>query len=122
MENTAQHIRLMVNAFQAQQIQINTLREQLAVTQEVLKSLYCAKIVSPFVFIIKAAENQFVPESGVLYQFDQQLTSFVNSITYPISLFGFSIFHFFTFSNFSLFHLNYFIVDLIFQKKFVCVE
>jgi len=60
-ENTAQHIRLMANAFHAQQNQINALREQLDAQQA-------------------ARNEEFVSEPGMLYQFDQQLTSYLNDI------------------------------------------
>eukprot|EP00026_Physarum_polycephalum_P003931 Phypoly_transcript_03948.p1 GENE.Phypoly_transcript_03948~~Phypoly_transcript_03948.p1 ORF type:complete len:364 (+),score=35.56 Phypoly_transcript_03948:1025-2116(+) len=59
-DSTALHVRLMATAFHAQQIQINTLREQLAMTQEAASSLPA--------------------EPGVLYQFDQRLTAFVNEV------------------------------------------
>lgn len=54
-DDVAFHVKLISTAFNAQQTQINTLREQLAITQE-------------------AASTQFPPNNGILYQCDQELT------------------------------------------------
>ena len=59
-ENTALHIGLMANAFQAQQVQITSLQEQLAVAQEVLANLlllsslltHFSSFLSLFLFLI----------------------------------------------------------------------
>jgi len=59
-EETSTHMGLMATAIQSQQIQINTLREQLSMTQE--------------------ATSQIPPNTGVVYKLDQCLTQICENV------------------------------------------
>jgi len=109
-DETAMHMGLMANAIQSQQIQINTLREQLAMTQE--------------------ATSQIPPNSGVVYQLDQCLTQVCenvkntdvwnhpcvrklrNSAT-PVQLIGSFLIIFFIIRLLAFFILPYFLYKLV---------